>query len=133
MPVPKPTDPRVTAALAAIGAVVLASAGFFTITTPGEERCREELADSRLECAQKSSAADADAVRKISALESQVSVLTYQTRALGEARDACQVALDEVSARNTGRQSPKSVSKAYEAIGAADDALNDSNPLIVSP
>ena len=123
MSVSKPTDARITAALTALGAVVLAAAGFFTITTPGEQRCRDELSDSKLECAQKVASADADAVRKISALESQVSVLTYKTQALKDARDACQVALDDLSARKS--RQPESVVAAYKALGVADDALNE--------
>jgi hypothetical protein len=131
MTVQKPTDVRITAALTALGAVVLAAAGFFTITTPGEQRCREELADSKLECAQKTASDDADAVRKISSLESQVSVLTYKTQALKEARDACQVALDDLSAKKA--RQPESVAAAYRALGAADDALNEGGVTPANP
>jgi hypothetical protein len=68
----------VSAGLAAIGVVALAAAGFVNITTPGEEECREELTDVKVEAAS----------------------CNTRVELLSEAKDACKDALKAVTSEN---------------------------------
>jgi len=112
---------KLNAGLVALGILALSAAGFLSITTPGEQSCRDELSVTQLECARELGDSRADAVMEISALRAQVDVLAYKNQALLDAAGACQKALDATPRRS--RRAPE-VEMAYEALGEAEDAMS---------
>jgi hypothetical protein len=65
----------VSAGIAALGVLALAAAGFVSITTPGEEECREELTEFKVSAAS----------------------CTTRVELLTEAKDACKDALKSLT------------------------------------
>jgi len=72
-----------SAGLAALGVVALAAAGFVTITTPGEEECKQELVDVRFELR-----------TELTEVKIQRADAAARLELLTEAKDACKTALE---------------------------------------
>lgn len=68
----------VSAGLAALGVIALAISGFVSFTTPGEEECKDELTEVKVEAA---------------SCETRVELLT-------EAKDACKDALKTLTEKD---------------------------------
>jgi len=79
----------VAAGLGAIGVVALAAAGLVTITTPGEEQCKEQLTEVRVAAATELGECKAD-----------LSGAQAENEQLEEAKDACKVALESLTRRS---------------------------------
>lgn len=79
-------DKRVSAGIAALGIIALALAGFLRFTTPGEQACKAELANTRVLCAENQGNCKADLADARARLE-----------LLTEAKDACKSALNAMT------------------------------------
>lgn len=79
-------DKRVSAGLAALGIIALALAGFLRFTTPAEQACKTELANTRVKCAE----AQGNCKATLADARARLELLT-------EAKDACKSALNAMT------------------------------------
>ena len=79
---------NVSAGLAALGVIALVLSGILSLTTPGEQKCRAELSNVRVQAVEQSSQCRVDLADARARLE----ILT-------QTKEACRSALDSITGR----------------------------------